>query len=147
MVPVQVMYGISYHINPKLFVRASVRPCVTLSSRSRTSYGSATGTSRYSSVLMIPTTSTVPVLVLFPSHTSPLVTRTVSYQDVLVRVRVLSDGWYSYSYSYSIVRGMAIWEAGLSRVWGMGADWEFLILSGKSTPSLKAIRNISELLQ
>ena len=36
----------SYHINPKLFVRS----CVTLSSRSRTSYGTATGTSRYSSV-------------------------------------------------------------------------------------------------
>ena len=40
-VQVQVLQA-SNHINPKL----SVRPSVTLSSRSRTSYGSATGTSR-----------------------------------------------------------------------------------------------------
>ena len=43
--------GTSLSILPYLksqtvFVRPSVRPCVTLSSRSRTSYGSATGTSR-----------------------------------------------------------------------------------------------------
>ena len=36
-----------YHINPKLSVRPSVPVCVTFSSRSRTSYGKATGTSRY----------------------------------------------------------------------------------------------------